>query len=250
MKIIYDSYTDKGAVREINQDSIYAYINVDEKMAIFCVADGMGGHIDGEKASTRIVECLTEWAENYYDSKYEGSTEKAAIDIEACIVEANRSVFTEYNQSGSVCGSTIALLYIHESTYIMLHVGDSRIYRKRGFRFECMTRDDTWENQFDYRERYTLQDLRKRPEYGKLVKAVGVREKLIPNIQTGEIKSRDRFLLCSDGLYKFCSEKDINKHLKQTNSISKMLQSRQKLIKKVLSNRSNDNISCISIYVA
>ena len=61
MKISYG--TDVGVVRNDNQDSVFTKI-FSNKLGVFIVADGMGGHLAGEVASTMAVESLKESFEN------------------------------------------------------------------------------------------------------------------------------------------------------------------------------------------
>jgi serine/threonine protein phosphatase PrpC len=188
--LIYAAYTHPGSRPGGNQDSLYARRRSD--FAVFCVADGMGGHSKGELASAKITECMKNWCESLPEP-YEGSKEELFDDFEKVIENANRIVYSEYNKT-AVCGSTVVALLIFRGKYCIVSVGDSRCYRRNGANMVQITKDDVW------------QGIENDPSFdankGKLLKAVGVSEDLIANRQTGNISKNDMFLLCSDGIYK------------------------------------------------
>ncbi|MBR5361289.1 MAG: hypothetical protein IK123_10405, partial [Lachnospiraceae bacterium] len=59
MKVRSENYTDIGLKASVNQDSIIDI--ADERLSVFCVADGMGGHLHGELASKAITDKIGEW---------------------------------------------------------------------------------------------------------------------------------------------------------------------------------------------
>lgn len=82
-----------------------------------------------------------------------------------------------------------------------------------------MTIDDVWENESKQRE-LPEEVLRKQPEYGKLIRAVGAGPELSCSIRTGLLEGRTLFLLCSDGIYKYVEDSLLKKQL--GNSIEKI----------------------------
>jgi protein phosphatase len=188
MKLLAADYTDKGTRDGINQDSVLSVMSDD--LAIFCVADGMGGHMHGELASREIVGNLRLWQRENQGKEFEKSS-TLFDEVEETLVKANTDIFDKYNDEGP-CGSTVVCLVIHKDRYAIFWAGDSRIYKKRRLHMYQITRDDAAQN-------------------GKLTKAVGVSENCKYNRNTGKIKKNDQFFLCSDGVYKELSASSIRK---------------------------------------
>ncbi len=194
-------FTDKGLVRRENEDSLFHYIG--DSLSIFCVADGMGGHSNGERASTAVVEGVQEWLGSYYPEKYMGGLQDILDDLEKCLQKANQRIYKYYNNSGQVCGSTVVILLIYNKYYAALSLGDSRIYKRNGFSFTQLTRDDTWQNTESAKRLFEGDGIRGHKNYGKLVKAFGTQESVVFWRKTDKLRQGDSFLLCTDGVYKY-----------------------------------------------
>ena len=245
MKIVYRSFCDVGLKRQTNQDSIYTYANPQDNMYLFVVADGMGGHMQGEKASGAITGALSEWCASFDSKVYGFDFQRIVVALQNKLQEINGTIFKELNQT-QVCGSTCVVLLIYKDCYATLSVGDSRIYQKRGFRFGPITEDDVWENQRKVRDNLTKKQILSHPDYGKLLLAVGVEETVSISRRTDVIKKGDAFLLCSDGLYKFCSENEMKKALKSAaeKNLNTMI---ERMVAEVYKRGAKDNISVILV---
>ncbi|MBQ9437054.1 MAG: serine/threonine-protein phosphatase [Lachnospiraceae bacterium] len=248
MSLEYGEYTDRGLVREVNQDAIYSYSG--ENLSLFLVADGMGGHSRGEKASGAIAECVKEWSNNFYPAKYANGFPEILADFEKKIAEANARHIS-YIGKGEICGSTMVALMFYREYYAVFSIGDSRVYRRRGWDFEQLTRDDVWQNSGDLPGGMSAEDIRRHADFDKLTKAFGVGESLILQRMTDKIKKGDFFLLCSDGVYKFVPEDFLKKTLsaglfaKKTTIKEKI----ETIKKKVLERGASDNFSMILVQV-
>lgn len=172
--------TECGKVRAINQDRVFSFSG--KALSVYCVADGMGGHEDGEFAAEEIVCAIQQWAE-VLDSYAEGCSVEQLIDgFDGCIQGVNDKLFTQYHEEGRICGSTIACLIVTQNRFLVFSSGDSRIYRLQNRRMAQLTHDDI--------------------RLDKLTSAVGVRKEFQMSLQTGCISGDDVFLVCSDGVYK------------------------------------------------
>lgn len=200
-RLTVGSLTDTGLMRTINEDSIFC--KKGDGIHIFCVADGMGGHAHGEKASGEIIEAIKKWEMSFYPEKYDCDFIKILDGFGNCLQDVNGKIYRQYNAE-EVCGSTVAALLIYEGFYAVFSLGDSRIYRMRRFRFEQITTDDTWQNSADVFGCMDDVAMRLDSRYDKLVKAVGIRENVVFHRMTDRLRRGDTFLLCSDGIYKTC----------------------------------------------
>lgn len=203
MKLEVSSFCDAGLVRRRNQDSILVYRNDPAQMGLFLVADGMGGYADGERASSAIANGIRDWLEAMPEPGLENTAASLLLEARQKLAEISGCIWKEWNQ-GQTCGSTCVLLLIVKESFGILSVGDSRVYRRSGRRFEVLTQDDLWENRSEVRNRYPAEELRRHPNFGKLTQAVGSGPMLLCNTQSGRIAPNDVFLLCSDGIYKMC----------------------------------------------
>ncbi|GFI19436.1 serine/threonine phosphatase stp [Lachnospiraceae bacterium] len=240
----YAGISEKGLIREINQDAIL--MRSDVSAGLFAVADGMGGHSHGEKASQLIIKELSVWWENFQPSSYDGEFMRMTASIKQAVEYANREIYINYNKK-VICGSTIVLLFIYKNQYCILYAGDSRVYQYRGSLWKLLTIDETWENQIDLSV-WQKKDL-KNPNYGKLVNAIGVRGNMQCRILTGQLKRKDSFLLCTDGLYKFCSDRYLKLCMKKSRRIMHLEDICQKMLDRVYGNGAGDNISFIVVKV-
>lgn len=206
--IQYEHYTDKGFISQINQDAMFC--NTSDYMAVFCVADGMGGHMHGEQASNAIIEAIGNW---YKDNAYEnGSIEFNLLlySLESILSNVNSKIYDEMNSDG-LCGSTAVVLIILKDKYAVYSAGDSRVYLKRKFSFSQLTVDDVWQNKPEIHNHMNSKDIVNSENYGKLTKAVGIKKHIVFNRITGEVRKGDIFFLCCDGVYKCIADRKLRR---------------------------------------
>ena len=116
MRTSWGSATDRGLVREVNEDALLAY------PPVFLVADGMGGHDAGDLASRIAVEEFAQLA---------GQAAATADDVHACFDRTAARIRTEFT-GGRQGGTTVAGVAVTEhdggSYWLVFNVGDSRVY--------------------------------------------------------------------------------------------------------------------------
>ena len=201
MRLEISSMCETGLVRRINQDSILVYQRPSQDFALFAVADGMGGYADGEKASALITSALREWLDGESVLSGPAGTTAVFTGLDAKLRETSAYIHAELNRD-QLCGSTCVLLFFQGEICGVLSVGDSRLYRCRGFSCEPLTKDDVWENLSSVRNSRTPAQIREDPNYGKLTQAIGIREAPACSMSTDRARGGDLFALCSDGVYK------------------------------------------------
>ena len=198
----YSARTDVGMRRSNNQDSFCtapaSSLRIwGGKGHLFIVADGMGAHAAGEKASRMAVETIEQ---SYLKREGETPSEAlrhAVLDAHDAIKRKGESD-SAFKEMGTTCD---ALALLPERAYIG-HVGDSRVYRLRERAFEQMTFDHSlvWEVKYLHSERASYKQMERVPK-NVITRSLGPTENLEVDIE-GPIKTRpgDVFLLCSDGL--------------------------------------------------
>lgn len=235
---------DIGKVKDINQDAVIAGSR--DGYGIFAVADGMGGHSHGELASRHIVKALGRWWVYFSPERFGGNFQAIVSGIRAVLEQTNNYIYMKYNRN-DICGSTAAVLFVSPDAYAIFNVGDSRIYMQHGDLFTQMTLDETWENQGNLCEREKMED--REGCMGKLVNAVGVYGTLKCTVCTDALKKGMVFLLCSDGLYKFCPETSLKKYMKKAALQESLERCSKSLLELVYQTKASDNISLVIVRV-
>lgn len=242
MRLEYAGKSDIGKVRKINQDAFGIFQH--EDTGLFVVADGMGGYVNGEKASQTVIAEFSNWWNSFSPVLFEYEFQRMLSSIEQVIEYANDVIYAQYNKN-EICGTTVVVLFVYQNYYGVLHAGDSRCYMAQGRKWKVLTVDDVWENQtcISRQERMMLNH----PNRGKLVNAIGIHKNVQCRVITDVIKNDIVFLLCSDGLYKFCQDKDLKKCARKCKDKKKMEQQLESLINMVYDNEAKDNITAILV---
>lgn len=235
-----------GLVRKANQDSIFCAHN--EESAICLVADGMGGHSHGEIASQAIRQAMLEWWNQYQKRKdLLLSINQLVDEVRQRLVDVNTMIWEQYS-SQKTCGSTLVVLLCHKGAYAVIYAGDSRIYCKRNWSFRQVTRDEVWENQPSLIMKE--EDKKNHPYYGKLLNALGADKDLSLQIMSDSLKGKELYLLCSDGVYKMCSDKVIKKAMNMAYGGGERLKEAAEFLKEqVLKGGARDNFSIVMLKV-
>lgn len=247
MTISYSGICDIGCIRKVNQDSILMMSDNSIGRHLFVVSDGMGGHADGEYASKAVVDGLNEW---WIDNSNKLDLEfyRLVESLQGVLKSISHDIYSKYKNI-SICGATCILLLIDGDKFAIVSSGDSRIYMKKGPKITSVMKDDVWENQSFIRDNMSDKMIKENSNYGKLVSAIGALECVRLNVKCDEIDKVAAFMLCSDGLYKYCSKYSIMRAISKANS--KNIHSvTQKLIKKVYSNGGKDNVSVIMVVLS
>lgn len=205
MRITSCGLTDVGLKRAHNEDS---FINMND-LGLFVVADGMGGHAAGEVASQTAIMAIVDFVRDFLDPSHETwpfgrKTEKGlpGNTLEAAIRTANLAVCNKAkeNHEYTGMGTTIASLLIIEQQAAIAHVGDSRVYRSRGPRFDLLTMDHSWVNEQLAKNIITEDEARNHRWRNVITRALGNKAELDIGMAEVDMAPGDIFLLCSDGL--------------------------------------------------
>ena len=165
---------------------------------IFVVADGMGGHAAGEVASDMAVHHVA----RELDSLRGLGDEQVAERMRGAIRTANGAIFqrtlTEHDKRGM--GTTITVLTLFETRFLIGQVGDSRAYLLRDNRLSQLTKDHSYVQEQVDAGYLTPEQARTHPYSNVITRCVGANNDVMPDIYVGTVKPRDVFLLASDGL--------------------------------------------------
>jgi type VI secretion system protein ImpM len=182
--------SEAGPVRPENQDNFLDRAD----LAVWAVADGLGGHSHGERASRMVVDVLA--------ALEPAATVSAALGLAMTGLErVNEDLHRAAMQptAGSLSGSTVVLLSIRQQEWGILWAGDSRVYLLRDGALDALTRDHSGGPAPD--DDATSTSSGPPPSTGVVTRAVGAEASLMLEQVSGPLHAGDRFLLCSDGLH-------------------------------------------------
>jgi protein phosphatase len=219
--------TDTGRVRDHNEDALCIFSGQQESdnamppFGLFMLADGMGGHHDGEVASALALRVT---AERLLSQIYmpilsgieRGADQPSLTDvIRDAIAQANRLVTQELPGSGCTltCGMVLG------DRLFVGHVGDSRAYLLRKDQApKQLTKDHSLVNRLMEMGQLTEQEAAVHPQRNVLYRAIGQGGSLEVDVLTYALKHEDRLLLCSDGLWGMLEEAEMWRLLEDTTS--------------------------------
>ena len=200
-----------GLARSGNEDSALT------SSSLLAVADGMGGHAGGEVASQIAIKTLASMVPVLTASDIDtDSIEDLLLNsLHTIDGEISRVASDEIELRGM--GTTLTALLIRGDRVALLHVGDSRCYRLRGNTFEQLTHDHTVLQELLDSGTISMSEAADHPQRSMLTQVLMGEGSVAPVLMVYEVNSKDRFLLCSDGLSSVLTEKEIKSLLKKSN---------------------------------
>ena len=161
----YDTFTNKGT-REINEDR--CGVAMHEDSYCFTVADGLGGHGNGEIAAQAAVDaiCTMFVDEGYSDSFFK----KAFSAAQDAIVQQQERL-----QAPSRMKTTLVVLVIHKGKAVWAHVGDSRLYEFKQGKMKGRTIDHSVPQMLAISGEIEEKDIRHHLDRNRLMRVMGIR---------------------------------------------------------------------------
>ncbi len=239
--------TDTGKVRRRNEDSI----GYDSVLGLLVLADGMGGHLGGEVASSMTVDTIIEEVQTHLPAIGSGQVDSAtgfsleSICIQDAIELANDRVYRKSAEGPELrgMGTTVVTLLFYDNRLSLAHIGDSRCYRMRGGQMEQLTKDHSLMQELIDRGFYTPEEARKSLNKNLVTKALGIDPTVSADLQEDLVLKGDIYLLCSDGLTDLIEDDEIS--LTITEFSDNLEEAAKQLITKANQNGGKDNISVI-----
>ena len=243
LKIEAAGVTDVGNVKAVNEDGfVYKIVNAETSYAgFFAVADGVGGAVKGEVASSTAIAYINRWWEEDF---------KTYFHDETLMIQSLISTFQQINEqllhlsanSNYKIATTLSVLVVHKNKFYIVHTGDSRIYKYSGLINEKLIQ--LTQDQSCYINKNIEGKLIKK---SVLTECLGYKSVCNHFCNSGEIKKNDIFLLCSDGIYKTIPDIHIGKLLKANRANLNVIC--QSLIDRAKQNGETDNITAIALKI-
>lgn len=214
------------------------------------VADGAGGHGGGDRASKLAVQQLI--------SAYAGDTDASPAAIEALIRRTNNAILD--NRIGGTVQenmhTTVVSLFIDLDAQAASwgHCGDSRLYAFRGGRIAAMTRDHSLVQSLVDSGLLAREKVRTHPQRSELLSALGTGDdELLVNVsaEPWAMQAGDVFLLCTDGLWEYVEDDELEAALAAASSPHAWMQALEEAVLRNAAHKpSHDNFSALTVWVS
>jgi serine/threonine protein phosphatase PrpC len=193
--------TDVGHRRAANEDSVVV------GLPIFAVADGMGGHAAGDRASAAIAIRLSLESGPFAELP---ALEQAFIDAGAEIDALAEGI--PLGVGTTVTGA--ALVFDQpDPSFLVFNIGDSRVYRFERNELSQVTVDHSVVQELVDAGLIAAADAESHPESNVITRALGFHDEPLPDIWRVPVRTGLRLLICSDGLTKELGHERLRLHL-------------------------------------
>ncbi len=241
MKLIPYSISDVGRKRDHNEDSFL--VRGDE--GLFAVADGMGGHQAGERASRMALDTLAAVLE-----RPDGAADRD--DVLAKLREATQAagaaIFDAAQADPGLAGmgTTMTALWFHGGRAYLAHVGDSRAYLFRDGRAQQLSDDHSWVSE-QVRAGMMSEEEAKESKFRHIItRSVGFERDVLVDGAAIPVQAGDCYLMCSDGLSNYVEGEELARIL-----TARFYRDVPRLLVELANDRGgDDNITVVLVHVA
>lgn len=261
MVIKADVNTDIGIRKKVNQDALLvkqAKTRNRGRVTFAVLCDGLGGLSCGEVASTSVITRMDDWFKMELPALLDDDnttmeltdTRKSETSIWSRITVQWSSIVCEMNQKLKLygkdnnisLGTTCICIFLMERKYLLMNIGDSRIYSFNDKQIKQLTHDQSYvQLQIDL-GKMTLEQAKKSEKKNILLQCIGASENITPEFCKGECRTKAKYLLCSDGFWRKLRLHEIQQLYNKENDLKNLCE----LIKE---RGETDNISAICLSV-
>lgn len=216
-KYRFASCQSPGKERLNNEDALFTFSSeFDDNegsvfFGIFLVADGMGGHQNGEIASRLAAQSVSKFLIDkcFEDIVYEGQYDFGE-NFEGILKDAVSSAQNQIQRQVLGGGTTLTLAMVIGDQIFTAHVGDSRLYAigEEGS-LHLRTRDHTLVKRLVDLGEITENEASNHPQRNVLYQALGQSDSFEPDIDHFLMDIGSRLMICSDGLWSVVDEQQI-----------------------------------------
>ncbi|MGN1367595.1 MAG: PP2C family protein-serine/threonine phosphatase [Aristaeellaceae bacterium] len=232
MHINYSEYSSIGG-RSRNEDMVQITSYPESTVAL--VADGLGGHGDGDIASRLAVHVISQ-------SLCDGAASRTLM--ERAIRNANERILMRH-EMGSDMKTTIAVLWFNEDHVCAAHVGDTRIYQFRNRRIVYQSVDHSVSQIAVTLGEITAEEIRFHQDRNRLTRALGSRADVRIDIDMLDVQAGDAFLLCSDGFWELVWEREMLEDLSGTSNAEQWLTAMRRRVESRMASDSDNSTAAV-----
>ncbi|MBN1933660.1 MAG: serine/threonine-protein phosphatase [Anaerolineae bacterium] len=253
LSIVVGAATDKGLVRDYNQDALFtlsALLSQGQDLqpiGLYIIADGMGGQMNGGEVSSLAMRTVANWIlREIYEPflTQSGATNLRPINevLTEAIVTANGKVQEKLPKGGT----TLTCAFLLGTNAFIAHVGDSRAYLITRNSIRQLTKDHSLVNRLIELGQLTPEEAKTHPQRNVLYRAVGRAGNLEVDTYLQSLPTNSSLLLCCDGLWSMIPEDEI---LSIVNAESSPQVACRRLIARANDAGGEDNITAVLIQV-
>lgn len=250
-KPAFAAVSDRGIVRLNNEDAVFAFLSTMTmsdampNVGVFIVADGMGGHELGEKASALAVRAAVNFIMQrlYLPLLTNDDYDRPPIAeiLIAAVKAANDAVLRTIPDGGT----TLSIMVLLGDWGHFAHVGDSRIYIITKEQAELITRDHSYVQRLIELNQITLEESKNHPQRNVLYRAIGQNETIEVDTISRRLTKGAAVLMCTDGLWDVVSNTQIREIV--NNPALSPDQICEKLCALAITQGSMDNVSTLLV---
>ncbi|MGA2905427.1 MAG: Stp1/IreP family PP2C-type Ser/Thr phosphatase [Candidatus Korobacteraceae bacterium] len=240
--------SDVGRVRPSNED----HFGCDERLGVFVVCDGMGGHAAGEIASEIAVETVLaffrERKPEVEDNAYLNDAPLGARLLAEAVKQANDAIlaYAQEHENTSGMGTTLVAVRFDDGVFSIANVGDSRIYLFREGQLLQLTEDHSLVMEQVRRGMITLEQAKHSSAQNIITRALGTDESTLPDLGEFPAQGGDIVLLTTDGILRHVDDEEISNILLELPSLQAACDS---LIDAANAGGGEDNSTCVLLRV-
>lgn len=201
--------SDKGRIRELNEDSYNVIAGYSGIPVTFVIADGMGGHNSGEVASKAAVDFVSDYIIKSPETVSDSGN--ILLIIKEIMEKSNTHVYNKSleSETDSGMGTTLIVAVVNSKKLYIGHVGDSRLYLIREGNIERLTEDHSFIEELIKNGSLTREEAENHPNKNVITRALGCSEEVQIDTYSYEFKEEDICIVCTDGLTNMLSEQEI-----------------------------------------
>jgi protein phosphatase len=238
VRLVAYSLSDVGKKRDHNEDSLL----VEGRLSLYAVADGMGGHQAGERASKMALEKLA----SVIKKGEERADALAALREAAQAAGASIFAAAQADEALHGMGTTLTSLWFQRGRAYLAHVGDSRAYLYRDGRVQQLSDDHSWVSEQVRAGMMTEEEAKESKFKHIITRSVGFEREVQVDSAAIPVQAGDCFVLCSDGLSNYL----------EGDELARLLQARfyrdvPRLLVDMANDRGgDDNVTVVLVHVA
>lgn len=226
--------THPGAVRPRNEDALLDRPDI----GLWAVADGAGGHGAGDVASAAIIEALKTVPPGLSAAEL-----LAQVRLRLTNVHAGLQEEAARRGPGRLVASTVVVMLARGDHFAMLWAGDSRGYLFRDGVLQRITRDHSLVQELVDQGALREEEAESHPQANVITRAIGAHGELELDKISGRIVAGDRYLLCTDGLFKAMPEAEIAAMLQNGSDPTA-------IVTEAVGRGARDNVSAVAVNCA
>jgi len=231
--------TDTGSKRNNNQDSIfYSDEPIGPLPNLYIIADGMGGHRAGDKASRMAIDITVDFVKK-------SKLENPVAILRRAMIFANNKIYKASTEDPDLngMGTTMVAAVACEGKLFVANIGDSRLYVINND-IKQITMDHSLVEELIRNGELERKKGRNHPEKNIITRALGSKDESIPDFFEIEMNAEDKYLLCSDGLSNMVEDDEIRDIVVDRHNLDEIAQA---LVDRANYYGGTDNISVVII---